>query len=297
MENKESMPFSILSAIIATALAAIFYLFAATAAKLRWGHKLAINPLKITAEPTGRASLSKTQVFFFTLIVLWISIYWVIQEGKLVPINDSILWLLGVAAGGAGLGRAANTVRSRVTGENWAWAKKKRWIKNDFTRTSSEYVPKFSDLVTSDQGFEVARFQAVAFSVVVGISLLYKGVVAAESFESSSIDNSYLMLIGLSQGIYLGGKFVGSNPISELNASLDKVRKLELAFTTAVAKSATWNNAAVQNRDMKLARESVPDGYTAYMSSATVAAEIVGSLTGNDVDAACILPELPPSEE
>ena len=291
------MPFSILSAIIATTLAVIFYLFAANAVKSRWGHKLAINPLKITAEPTGRASLSKTQVFFFTLIVLWISIYWVIQEGKLVPINVSILWLLGVTAGGAGLGRAANTVRSRVTGENWAWAKKKRWIKNDFTRTSSEYVPKFSDLATSDQGFEVARFQAVAFSVVVGISLLYKGVIAAKSWESFSIDNSYLMLIGLSQGVYLGGKFVGSNPISELNANLDKVRKLELAFTTAVAKSATWNGTAVRDRVMKLARESAPDEYTAYMSSATVAAEIVGSLTGNDVDAACILPELPPSED
>jgi len=230
--------------------------------------------------------------------VLWISIYWVIEEkGNLVPINDSILWLLGVAAGGAGLGRAANIVRSRVTGENWAWAKKKYWIKNDFTRTSSEYVPKFSDLFTSDQGFEVARFQAVAFSVVVGISLLYKGVIAAESFESFSIDNSYLMLIGLSQGVYVGGKFVGSNPVSELNANLDKVRKLELAFTTAVAKSATWNDAAVQNRGMKLARESVPDEYTAYMSSATVAAEIVESLTGNAVDAARILPELPSFEE
>lgn len=291
--------YSIPPAIIATIFVFIFYLLSANAVKSRWGYKLLINPLKITAEVTGRASLSKTQVYFFTLIVSWISIYWITKEGGLVPLNNSIIMLLGIAAGGAGLGRVAGTARSRVTAENWAWAKKKRWIKNDFTQAPSDCVPKFSDFFISDQGFEVSRFQAVIFSVIVGISLLYEGVMIPniEAFKDFSIDDAYLALIGLSQGVYVGGKVVGANPIAELITKLDKVRELELAFTTAVVKSPTWSNATVADRDMQLAREeSAPNEHAAYMSAATEAAEIVGSLTGNKIDAACIQPELPLSD-
>ena len=100
--------------IIATVLVVIFYLFAGQAVKTRWKHIFVINPLKITAEATGRASLSKLQVLFFTLIVLWVSIFWVLQTGKLVPMDTSVLMLLGVAVGGSGVGRVANNARSRV---------------------------------------------------------------------------------------------------------------------------------------------------------------------------------------
>ena len=289
--------FSISSAIAATVFIFIFYLLAANAVKSRWGYKLLISPLKITAEATGRASLSKTQVFFFTLLVAWLSAYWLTKAGELVPLNNSIIILLGIAAGGAGLGRVAGTARSRITGDNWAWAKNKKWIKSDFTRAPSDCVPKFSDLFTSDEGFEVSRFQAVIFSAIVGVSLLYEGatIVEMEDFKNFSIDDAYLTLIGLSQGVYVGGKVTGANPVAELNTKLDKVRELELAFTTEVVKSPTWNSAAEADRIMQLAREqSAPSEYTAYMSAAKEAAEIVGSLTGNKIDATYIQPELPP---
>ena len=288
--------FSIPHELTATLLVIILYGFASIAVKHRWNNKPPINPLKIIADSNGRASLSNTQVFFFTLIVVWLAIYWVIQEGELIPINNTVLGLLGIAVVGASLGKASDTARFRVTGENWAWAKKKRWIENDFTRASSGRVPKFSDLVTSDQGFQVERFQAVAFSLVVGISLLYEGATAAnaEDFSAFSIDNAYLALIGLSQGVYVGGKLIGANPIAELNTKLDKVRSLELAFTAAVVKSASWRNAAVSIRVMQLAREqSAPDEYLKYLSAATEASEIVGNLTGNVVTDDLIQPELP----
>lgn len=288
--------FSIIPAIVATVFVFIFYLLSANAVKSRWGYKLLISPLKITAETTGRASLSKTQVYFFTLAVAWLSVYWFTKAGELVPLNNSIIILLGIAAGGAGLGRVAGTANSRVTGENWAWARRKKWIKNDFTQAPSQCVPKFSDLFTADQRFEVSRFQAVIFSVIIGSSLLYEGITIAniQDFKNFSIDNTYLVLMGLSQGVYVGGKTVGANPIPELNTKLNKVRELELAFTTAVVKSSTWSDAAVGSRDMQLARaQCAPSEYTAYMSAAMEAAEIVGSLTGSKIDATYIQPELP----
>lgn len=288
---------NILYVIASSVLVAILYLFAANAVKSRWKHKFVINPLKITAESTGRASLSKAQVLFFTLIVLWISIYWVMKTGELTPINTSILSLLGVAVAGSGVGRVAKNVRSRVTGENWAWAKKKGWIKNDFSRTSPEHVPKVSDLITSDGRFQIARFQAVAFSLVVGFSLLYAGVTEATSLATVSIDDSYLILIGLSQGVYVGGKFVGADPIAELNTLLDKLRKLELNFTKAVAKVDGWDSDVERSSLMQVASEIATNEYAAYMSEAMLAAVLVESLTGNNIEEASIRPGLPPYEQ
>lgn len=290
---------SLIYALIATVLVLILYAIAANSVKHRWNHRPPINPLKIIADITGRASLANTQVFFFTLIVAWLAIYWVIQEGSLVGINNTVLGLLGIAVVGSAAAKAVDTSRYRVTAENWSWAKKKSWIKNDFTGGRSDRVPKFGDLLTSDQGFEIARFQAVTFSLIVGISLFYNGVTAANAaaFSDFKINEAYLTLIGMSQGVYVGGKLLGANLFAELNTKLDKVRSLELAFTTAVAKSPDWVGAAASDRVIKLAREKCAlIEYTAYMSAATEAGEIVENLTGNKVEAAPIEPELPPTE-
>lgn len=287
---------SVPDAIAASVLVCILYLIAGFAVRDRWKHRVALNPLKIVAGISGRASLSNTQVFFFTLIVAWLALYWVIQKGELVPIHNTVLGLLGIAVVGAGASKAAAVSRFRVTGSNWAWAKKKGWIKDSFNRSTAEQTPKLSDLLTSDQGFEIAKFQAVVFSLVVGISLLYNGatVADAESFSKFAIDKAYLTLIGLSQGVYVGGKVIGSNLFAELNQKLDEVRELELAFTTAVANSAAWSGASEPDRVMKLAREQcAPTEYLAYLSAATEASEIVGHLTGLLIEAPKVEPELP----
>ena len=57
------------------------------------------------------------------------------------------------------------------------------------------------------------------------------------------MDGHYLTLIGISQGVYVGGKLTGGNPIGELNKVLDQLRSLELAFTQAVATSEQWLRA------------------------------------------------------
>jgi hypothetical protein len=284
---------SIPDAVAATVLVAVLYGFASFAVRQRWDDKPPINPLKIVANFSGRASLSSMQVFFFSLVVLWLAIYWVINSSELVAINNTVLGLLGIAVVGSGTGKAVDASRFRVSGENWAWAKKKGWIERDFTKSSVGRTPRFSDLMTTEQGFEVARFQAVAFSLVIGLSMLYEGATAAnaKAFSSISIDDSYLALIGISQGVYIGAKVVGTSPVVELNTKLNKVRQLELAFTSAVVKSQTWIDKAPADRSMKLASETcAPAEYAAYMSAATEAAEIVGNMTGVPVAPDLITP-------
>lgn len=289
--------FSVPHAIGAIVLTLVLYGFASFAVKNRWDHEIVLDPLKIIADGSGRASLSSAQVFFFTIIVLWLAIYWVLQEGNLISIDNSVLGLLAIAVVGSGVGKITDSNRFQTSAENLAWAKKKKWIKNDFTKASVERTPKVSDLLTSDQNFDIARFQAVGFSLVVGIALLYNGatVANAEAFSKVTIDDAYLTLIGISQGAYVGGKYVGSNLFRELNTKLDKVRSLEVTFISAVVSSEQWKGSDPEERNLKFACETcAANEYIQYMSVATEAAEIVSRMTGNLVDDARIQPMLPP---
>ena len=288
--------FGIFDEILTTAILLGFYAMASFAVKDRWKHKILVHPLKIIASSSGRVSLSSAQVFFFTLIVMWLAIYWLVHERELVPINDSVLMLLGIAIVGSGVGKISDATRSRVTAENWAWAKKKKWIEKNFTRSSPERAPRFGDLLTTDRGFDIARFQAVGFSLLVGVALFYSGYTAenAEGFSKFTINNAYLILIGISQGAYVGGKYVGGNLFRELNNILDKVRTLEVAFTKAVADSVEWKRVSAENRNMALAcSKCAPTQYIEYIRAAEEASEIVGSMTGIPIESAHIEPTLP----
>jgi len=282
--------------VLTTAILFAFYVMASFAVKDRWRHKILVNPLKIIASSSGRASLSSTQIFFFTMIVLWLAIYWILKEGKLVAINETVLTLLGIAIAGSGAGKVSDATRSRVTAENWAWAKKKKWIKKNLTRSSPERAPRFSDLLTTDQGFDIARFQAVGFSLLVGIALFWSGYTTenAKGFTDFTIDDGYLVLIGISQSAYVGGKFVGGDLFRELNIILDKVRTLEIAFTKAVANTTEWKQAPTEKRNMDLASTvCAPNEYIEFLRAAELTSEIVENMTGNHIDSVQIKPALP----
>ena len=92
----------------------------------------------------------------------------------------------------------------------------------------------------------------------------------------------------------MGGKYVSGNLFRELNTKMDKVRMLEVSFTSAVASSDEWKSQPAEQRIMKLAcEECAPTEYISYMSAATEAAEIVESMTGNSIDTTLVQPHLP----
>ena len=135
--------------IAALVLTLILFLLGSYAFKVIKSAKFTINPLKITAESNGRASLSRLQVLFFTMIVIFLVTYWICygaisdntQIPQLLPLNETILLLLGIAVGGTISGRATNTARDRLSGENWSWLKSRKWIKQDLYKNSTDRIP------------------------------------------------------------------------------------------------------------------------------------------------------------
>lgn len=279
----------------ATVLMLFLYLVAGFSVRHRWGHGIVFNPLKIIAASNRRTSLSSAQISFFTVVILWITSYWTFRTGQLVLFDESVLGLLGITALGTSAGKITDSTRFRLTSQNWSWAKRRQWIKNDFTRAHSDRSPELSDLVSTDRGFDITRLQAVGFSLLVGISLLYGGVTATEaiSFSSITVPPVYLGLIGISQGSYVVGKYTGGNLYRELDTHLDNIRRMEAAFVVAVASSPQWNEEPPSQRTIDLAIQCAANEYYEFLHAAREAAVIVGNMTGNAIDPSRVQPALP----
>jgi len=244
------------------------------------GGKKEFNPLLLTQGPFGRASLSNLQLFFFLVIVIWIILYGLTGTGELSGLSPDILSLLGIGAAGTAGAKATVTFRRRISNGNWAWIKKKEWIECSLeTKREEGEAPSVGDLVSTDGQFDVTKFQAFAFTLIVGIDLLLTGLISADALASITIDQSYLALIGLSQVVYVGGKAVTPPTNTELGAEITKLRGLETTFMSKVATA--WQANPPAPADMAAAKSVALTEYNAYRSAATVVAELVSVITAD----------------
>jgi hypothetical protein len=71
--------------------------------------------------------------------------------------------------------------------------------------TTGPHVPRWSDLVYSEGQIDVTRVQMLFFTV---ISAVFVGLKVLTSGEIPEIPSGYLVLMGISNGVYLTAKFV-----------------------------------------------------------------------------------------
>ena len=267
------------------------------------------SPLAITAGVFGRASLSNLQILFFSLVVFWIVLYLLFRYGRLTNLSGDVLYLLGIGAIGSGGAKVVALRRQRLSFENWAWLKRKGWIKEDIGR--SRRPPRWADLVNSDGKFDVFKFQSIVVSLIVGFGLLIAGVVgpdearagaeamadksgsmeAAKGLAAFSIPEGLLGLLGLSQVAYIGGKVTAPAPVEELDQRLNKVRELEGKFREAVALA--WNKSKAPVRDLDTAKTAALDAYSAFRAEADNALEMLADRIGGRHPSANTEPDFP----
>ncbi len=245
-------------------------------ARLKEG-KREFNPLVLTQGPFGRASLSNLQLFYFLVIVIWIVLYVLFGTYKLAGLSTDILALLGIGAAGTGGSKVTATFRRRISSGNWAWLKDKEWIGESIEKRRHD-GPKAGDLVSTDGQFDVTKFQALAFSLIVGISLVLTGLTSEGALAKFTISAEYLALIGLSQVVYVGGKAITPPTHSQLEDEISKLRNLETAFLEKVATA--WQSSTPTPADMAAAKSVALPEYTAYRNAAAVVAHLVSDLTG-----------------
>lgn len=239
------------------------------------------NPVRITAGYGGRASLSKLQVWSFTLLVFGLLLHTLIRYGVLSDLSTDVLMLLGVSAGGAAAGKWTSAIKRRISAANWAWLKNQGWVAGFTDRPgqrASRAAAKVEDLLCDDGELDPYRFQLAMFSVLVGVSLLYAGQEALGRFE---IPANLVLLLGVSNLVYVSGKAVKPESHKELDDKLNEVReaakKLELVVRRESRKPETEpaSDQAPELSDERL------EAQTEYLTTARDAARILVGLFGD----------------
>jgi len=188
-----------------------------------------LNPVKVTAGPDGKGSLSKFQILCFSLTVFGLILLFMLQTGVLSDLSATILALLGISGIGATVAKGADAQRTTLSPENRAWLLRKGWlttIKKDIDTSNASW----RDFFTTDGEFDVYRYQSFIFGLVVIFSLIAAGVTQLSTFV---IPDTILGIVGLSQAVYIGGKLVTPTNIADVNAAIADLRDREKKFREA----------------------------------------------------------------
>lgn len=267
------------------AMAIVFFLYSAAALATRGNShgQSGWNPLVITAGRFGRGSLSRLQVFYFTMIVIGLLTYILVATRKLDGLSADVLMLLGISAVGAAGGQVVATTRKRLSSQNWAWLMQKKWINESIERKSKPVSTR--DLVTADDQFDIYKFQMLAFSLIVGVALIGAAFKDGLTLEKFTLSASMLGVLGLSQVVYLGGKAISPPTNEDLNTALNNVRRLEVEFIKAV--SDKWEDVPpraeevdTEDKKMNKAIATATAEYNEYMTAAENAARLVQERIG-----------------
>jgi hypothetical protein len=239
----------------------------------------AANPIRITASPDNRGSLSAFQVFFFTMIVFSMIVVVLLRTGVLSDLSTTILELLGISGIGAAAAKGTDSSKNNLSPANLTWLHNKGWY--DSPPVVAETNPSFYDLISSDGSFDVYRFQSFVFTVAVGVALLIGGIAQLASF---TIPQNILGILGLSQIVYIAGKVVTGNDATRLDAAVTDLRDAEAEFRKAALTPGAPNNG------LQAAIDRAPVAYADYLEKATGAAKLFKEIIGRAPDQGNLVP-------
>lgn len=147
--------------------------------------------IRVISTRKGIASLSQFQIMLWTLVIGAASIYVMVLSGNLIVISAGTLTLLGIAGG---VSVVDPLTKSSVTAKN--------------TIAESIIKPHWGQLLSSDPSIEnseidVNHVQMLVFTLITAI---FVGIKVAVSYEIPTIPDNFLLLMGISNGVYIAGR-------------------------------------------------------------------------------------------
>ena len=162
-------------------------------------------PLRVIATQDGYASLSQLQIVLWTLVVGLSAIYVMTLSGNLISISEGTLTLLGIASGTALLARVPVSLAPAAAGALVSPTASAPALPAPAS-LSAVITPEWSDLVAPSRQtreIDVTRLQMLAFTLITAAFVLIKVVV---DYEIPSIPANFLILMGISNGVYVAGR-------------------------------------------------------------------------------------------
>lgn len=284
------------TAVVALLFLLLFYVILARctydaedAGKLRHVAWLAyvVSPIRITAGMFGEASLSQVQVVVFTFVVAGLLFQLWLRTGVLSDISVQLLMLLGISAVGAGGARFTETIKTGLSEPTSQFLIAKGWYAWRLQPMRDHATVRH--LFLTDGRLDVYKFQMAIFTVIVAAYVISAG---QSDLSNVKISDTMLYLIGISQGVYVGGKAVTDrttdleNAVAKMIDLEAQIRALNLRLATvpppanAVDLTAQRDDLLVQYE--KAARTAV--GEYAPLNHKQV------PMTGNAIDPAVLRP-------
>lgn len=155
--------------------------------------------LKAIATKDGFASLSQFQILLWTFLVGAAAIYVMALSGNLIGVTPGTLILLGIAG--------ATTLLARIPPAGSGSAQDDAAASQP---AAAGRTPKWSDLIVVDgaqQEIDVTRVQMLIFTMV---SAVFVGLKVLTSYEIPEIPEGFLLLMGISNGVYITGRHLPS---------------------------------------------------------------------------------------
>jgi len=189
-----------------------------------------LSPIRISAAWFGEASMSQVQLLVFTFIVAGLLFYHLLIAGILSEISTNLLMLVGISAVGTGASKFAQTVKTSLKDQTARYLIGKGWYRWDQIPARSHAT--LGNLLLTDGRLDIYKFQMAIFTVVVAVYVIHAGYI---SLVDVKISETMLYLIGISQGVYVGGKAV-TDRTTDLEAAAQKMIDLDSQIRDAEAK-------------------------------------------------------------
>jgi hypothetical protein len=161
--------------------------------------------LELVQRSDGRASLSAFQILLWSLIVAVSAMYVMALSGNLINLTPGTLTLLGIA-GAAGLLAAFNDPSTTPVKKGATPAATPTPTPTPIPAGATPAVPQWRDLIVDPATGtpDISRTQMLLFTVV---SAAFVVVQVFNYYVIPDIPAGYQILIGISNGLYVGRKF------------------------------------------------------------------------------------------
>ena len=184
--------------------------------KSDWLKRFLFSPLDFSMTPIGTYSISKTQALFWTFLVAFCCVYVYILKAAFLMIPGQILILLGLTGGTA--------LASRINAVSKDPGVPKEIIEEvgDLVQQAGR-IPRLRDMISIGGRTNVYKFQMVVFTLITGIIVFAELI---KSFNFPEIPNTLIVLIGVSNTLYLGNE-VSVDPLKEVRQKVEEYEKEE----------------------------------------------------------------------
>ena len=183
-----------------------------------WPWRKCLNPIMLTSDMFDRGNLSQFQILFFAGIVIFGLVELTLSTRSLSDLSPAIVYLLGLPAAGTLGAQLANAQRDRLSVDNWSWLVSRGILPLNDPGVSE---PRWVDLVMQDSELDLSKLQALGFSVIVGGAMIVEGFSTLSTF---TIPSALLQVLGLSQLVFVGGRFTKPTNMGELNDLITQLR-------------------------------------------------------------------------